>query len=57
MYNYVYYLNCVFYIHHAQYKYKNKGKAKEIPLHTWTGPEGSRRFRLPDFKAFGTWRW
>ena len=25
----------------------NKGKA--IPLQTWTGPEGSRRLRLPDF--------
>jgi hypothetical protein len=22
---------------------------KEIPLQAWTGPEGSRRLRLPDF--------
>jgi hypothetical protein len=22
-----------------------------------TGPEGSRRLRLPDFKTIGTWRW
>jgi hypothetical protein len=22
-----------------------------------TGPEGSRRLRLPDFKTTGTWRW
>jgi hypothetical protein len=22
-----------------------------------TGPEGSRRLRLPDFKTVGTWRW
>jgi len=22
-------------------------KGKAIPVHTWTGPEGSRRFRLP----------
>jgi hypothetical protein len=32
-------------------------KAKEgkaIPLHAWTGPEGSRRLRLPDFKTTGT---
>ena len=25
-------------------------KGKAIPLQAWTGPEGSRRFRLPDFK-------
>jgi len=25
-----------------------------IPLQAWTGPEGSRRFRLPDFKIVGT---
>ena len=31
---------------------KKKGKA--IPLQAWTGPEGSRRFRLPDFKKIGT---
>ena len=27
--------------------HQNKGKA--IPLQAWTGPEGSRRLRLPDF--------
>jgi hypothetical protein len=26
-----------------------KGKGKAIPLQAWTGPEGSRRLRLPDF--------
>jgi len=26
---------------------KNKGKA--VPLQAWTGPEGSRKLRLPDF--------
>jgi hypothetical protein len=31
---------------------KKKGKA--IPLQALTGPEGSRRLRLPDFKAIGT---
>jgi hypothetical protein len=31
-----------------------KGKGKAIPLQAWTGPEGSRRLRLPDFKAVGT---
>jgi hypothetical protein len=33
------------------YRYK-KGKA--IPLQALTGPEGSRRLRLPDFKTVGT---
>jgi hypothetical protein len=30
------------------------GIGKAIPLHAWTGPEGSRRLRLSDFKAIGT---
>jgi hypothetical protein len=30
------------------------GKGKAIPLKAWTGPEGSRRLRLPDFKTIGT---
>jgi hypothetical protein len=29
-------------------------EGKAIPLHAWTGPEGSRRLRLPDFKTIGT---
>jgi len=29
-------------------------KGKTIPLQAWTGPEGSRRLRLPDFKTIGT---
>jgi hypothetical protein len=33
---------------------KGKGKDKEIPLQTWTGPEGFRRLRLQDFKTIGT---
>jgi len=33
---------------------KVKGKGKTIPLQAWTGPEGSRRLRLPDFKTVGT---
>jgi hypothetical protein len=36
-----------------QYKiYVGKGKA--IPLQAWTGPECSRRLRLPNFKTIGT---
>jgi hypothetical protein len=31
-----------------------KGKCKTIPLQAWTGPESSRRLRLPDFKTIGT---
>ena len=34
-----------------------KVKGKAIPLQAWTGPEGSRKLRLPDFKTFGTKRW
>jgi len=30
---------------------------KAIPLQAWTGPEGSRRLRLPDFKTVSTWTW
>jgi len=27
---------------------------KAIPLQSWTGPDGSRRLRLPDFETIGT---
>jgi hypothetical protein len=26
-------------------------RGKALPLQAWTGPEGSRRMRLPDFKT------
>jgi len=26
-----------------------KGKGKAVPLQAWSGPEGSRKFRFPDF--------
>jgi hypothetical protein len=32
-------------------------KCKAISLQTWTGPEGSRKLRLPDFKIIGTYGW
>jgi hypothetical protein len=32
-------------------------KGKAIPLQPLTGPEGSSRLRLPDFKTISTWRW
>jgi hypothetical protein len=33
-----------------------KSKVKQSPLQARTGPEGSRRLRLPDLTV-GTWRW
>ena len=30
-------------------KYKKKGKGKAFPLQAWSGPEGSRKLRFPDF--------
>jgi len=34
---------------------RDKGKA--ISVQAWREPEGSRRSRLPVFKAMATWRW
>jgi hypothetical protein len=41
------------------YKYKSfvNGKGKGVPYQARCGPEGSRRFRLPDFMTFCTRRW
>jgi hypothetical protein len=36
-------------------KGKGKSKSKAIPLQAGTGPEDSRRLRLPDFKTIGTY--
>jgi len=33
---------------------RNIVKGRAIPLQAWTGPEGSRWLRLPDFKTVGT---
>jgi hypothetical protein len=32
-------------------------RGKAIPLQALRGPEGSRSFRLPDFKTIGTLKW
>jgi hypothetical protein len=32
----------------------SKSKGKAFPLQAWTGPEGSRRLRVTDFKTIGT---
>jgi hypothetical protein len=29
--------------------YRVKGKDKAVPLQAWSGPEGSRKLRFPDF--------
>jgi hypothetical protein len=31
-----------------------KVKGKALPVQAWTGPEGSNRSSLPDFKTIGT---
>jgi hypothetical protein len=36
---------------------RKKSKSKAIPLQAWTGPDGSRKLRLPDFKTVSTCRW
>jgi hypothetical protein len=28
---------------------KGKGKGKAVPLQAWSGPEGSRKLRFPDY--------
>jgi hypothetical protein len=30
-------------------KSSRKGKGKAVPLQAWSDPEGSRKFRFPDF--------
>jgi len=35
--------------------YECKGEA--IPVQAWTGPEGSRSLRFPDFMKIGAWKW
>jgi len=34
---------------YLSYLFLVKGKGKAVPLQAWTGPEGSRKLRLPDF--------
>jgi len=31
------------------YTFICKGNGKAVPLQSWTGPEGSRKLRFPDF--------
>jgi len=49
--------NCDTHTHthtHIYIYIKGKGKGKTIPLQAWTGPKGSKRLKLPDFKTIGT---
>jgi hypothetical protein len=39
---------------HRGNTYTGQLKGKAIQLLAWTGPEGTRRLRLPDFKTIGT---
>jgi len=32
-----------------QYSEQCKGKGKAVPLQAWSGPQGSRKLRSPDF--------
>jgi hypothetical protein len=41
------YIYIFIYIYLAMQKGKSKGKA--VPLEAWSGPEGSRKLRFPDF--------
>jgi len=38
----------------VEYTNCRSNKVKAIPLQAWTGPEGSVKLRLPDFKTVGT---
>jgi hypothetical protein len=44
-------MNNVLFVPNSFYIKKQKGEA--IPVQCWTGPEGSRRLRLPDFMTVG----
>jgi len=46
-----------FYLNLSRNMDSKRQKVKAIPLQAWTGPEDSRRLRLPDFKTIGTLRW
>jgi hypothetical protein len=35
-------------------KHKTSKRYKEIPVQAWTGPEGSRRLKFPDFEKIVT---
>ena len=36
-------------LHIIGFMLRCKGKGKAVPLQAWTGPQGSRKLRFPDF--------
>ena len=34
---------------------RNEGKGKSVPLQAWSGPEGSRKLRFPEFMTTAQW--
>jgi hypothetical protein len=38
----------------GEYSRQQEKTSKAISASVWTGPEGFRRLRLPDFKTMGT---
>ena len=40
--------------HPADYHLLPPSEGKANPVQAWTGPEGSRKLRLPDFMTIGT---
>jgi len=47
-------LRTTWFQHQKFYILPNIVKGKAILLQAWTGPEGSRRLRLPNLKTIGT---
>jgi hypothetical protein len=47
-------LKTLLFVRNTYGKLFNCNKGKAIPLQAWTGLEGSRSLRLPDFKTIGT---
>jgi hypothetical protein len=37
------------YVHAVDIVCKGKAEGKAVPLQAWSGPEGSRKLRFPDF--------
>jgi len=38
-------------------QYKDKSKGKAVPLQAWSGPEGSRKLKVPRLDDNGTKWW
>ena len=51
------YCCCISWVDYILATYALNGKEKQSLLQAWTGPEGSRGLRLPDFMTIGIWRW